>query len=301
MVNTQDKSSATYQVVISVDVEDWVQSTWDRDHKINERTARNTALVLDILATHDVKATMFVLGKFAERFPRMVQRIAAEGHEVASHGYGHIEVFKQTPSEFRADLLRSKYLLEDLISKPVLGYRAPDFSIISTTLWALEVIAENGFTYDSSIFPIVHNRYGISWWPIEPRKVILQSGQMLVELPVSSFDIFNSRIPVAGGGYHRILPERLILLTIRKILDRGRPFISYFHPYEFNPGDFDGLDIKIPWRVRVHQGFGRKNTRMKFEKILKTFNTVEAFRLVGQKVWADYKLYLEMEQAGLLG
>ena len=120
-------------LIVSVDVEDWVQSTWDHSYEITERSARNTEKLLDILAEHQVTATMFILGKFAERFPNVVRRIADDGHEVASHGYGHVEIFRQTRQEFRDDVKHSKLLLEDIVSQPVLGYRAPDFSIVNST------------------------------------------------------------------------------------------------------------------------------------------------------------------------
>ena len=139
---------------ISVDVEDWPQSSWDRSLPITERAAHNTRRVLALLDRAGVRATMFVLGKLAERFPELVREIDAAGHEVASHGYGHEEIFKQTRDEFAADLRRSKDFLEQTIGKPVVGFRAPDFSIVGGSLWALEVLAEQGFRYDSSIFPV---------------------------------------------------------------------------------------------------------------------------------------------------
>jgi len=139
--------------VITVDVEDWPQSTWDRDLPITERSAINTRLVLQLLRNAGVHATMFVLGKFAEMFPEIVREIRAEGHEVACHGYGHVEIFKQSQKEFLLDVRRAKDLLEHILGEKVRGYRAPEFSIMYHTLWALEVLAEMGFEYDSSIFP----------------------------------------------------------------------------------------------------------------------------------------------------
>src|SRR5690349_14058879 len=134
---------------ISVDVEDWPQSTWDRSLPITSRSAANTRALLRILAQARVRATLFVLGKFAEAFPEVVREIRSEGHEVASHGYGHVEVFKQSAAEFADDVRRSKELLESITGEPVVGYRAPDFSIMRTSLWALEILAELGFQYDS--------------------------------------------------------------------------------------------------------------------------------------------------------
>src|SRR5262249_27775522 len=147
--------------VISVDVEDWPQSSWDRALPITRRAADNTHRVLSILRESGVRATMFVLGKLADAFPAVIKSIRAEGHEVACHGYGHVEIFKQSREEFAQDLRRAKDVLEQILGEPVKGYRAPDFSVVRGTLWALEVIAEAGFEYDSSIFPVRRPRYGI--------------------------------------------------------------------------------------------------------------------------------------------
>ena len=154
--------------VISIDVEDWPQSSWDRDLPITQRAADNTRRLLELLDRAGVRATMFVLGKLAERFPELVREIHAAGHEVGSHGYGHVEIFKQARGEFAADLKRSKEFLEQTIGERVRGFRAPDFSIVRGSLWALEELAEQGFEYDSSIFPVKRSRYGIPDWPLSP-------------------------------------------------------------------------------------------------------------------------------------
>jgi len=159
--------------IITVDVEDWPQSTWDTNLPITERAAVNTRRILRLFRDTGVSATMFVLGRFAETFPHIVREIRADGHEVASHGYGHIEILRQSRKEFYRDVSHSKDVLEQIIGEPVKGYRAPDFSITHSTLWALEVLKETGFEYDSSIFPIRHSRYGIPDWPVAPVRVSL--------------------------------------------------------------------------------------------------------------------------------
>ena len=169
--------------VISIDVEDWPQSTWDRSLPITERAAENTRRVIRLLRETEVRVTMFVLGKLAERFPEIVKEIQADGHEVACHGYGHLEIGRQSPDEFLADVRQSKDLLEQVTGKPVKGYRAPDFSIVRDTLWALETLAEVGFEYDSSIVPARLPRYGIAGWPVLPVRVQLGHGGSILEAP----------------------------------------------------------------------------------------------------------------------
>jgi polysaccharide deacetylase family protein (PEP-CTERM system associated) len=231
---------------------------------------------------------MFVLGKFAEKFPKIIKRIASEGHEIASHGYGHIEIFNQTPLQFRKDIGRAKELLEDLIGKPVIGYRAPDFSIISSTIWAFEILAEQGYEYDSSVFPIISARYGIASWPVFPVCMQLKSGRSIVELPLSTIKAFGRNWPVSGGGYHRLLPSQIILWAIKQVHQAGRPFIAYCHPYEFDALEFDTLKNKIPLKTRLHQGLGRQSFQPKFEKMLSFFEIVQARHVALEQIWPAY-------------
>jgi polysaccharide deacetylase family protein (PEP-CTERM system associated) len=283
------QSSLISLLVISVDIEDWPQSTWDHSLDITVRAAHNTELVLDILAQHGKTVTMFVLGKFAEQFPKIVKRIAREGHEVASHGYGHIEIFHQTAAEFREDVRRSKQFLEDLSGQPIIGYRAPDFTITSSTIWALEVLADLGFEYDSSIFPITNKRYGIEAWPPNPVRVYLPSQRSIIELPIATMRIFNRSLPIAGGGYHRLLPWCLINWAIHTKIGQGDVFVAYYHPYEFDPNEFNSTNLSIPLRTRLHQGIGRRGLLSKFEKILNHFATEKACIVAGLN-WPEYRL-----------
>jgi polysaccharide deacetylase family protein (PEP-CTERM system associated) len=277
-------------LVVSVDVEDWPQSTWDHSLEITPRAARNAERVLDLLAANGRTATMFVLGKLAARFPETVRRMARDGHEVASHGYGHIEVFHQNPAEFREDVRRAKDLLEELIDAPVVGYRAPDFSIIPSTLWALEILAEEGHRYDSSVVPVRMSRYGIDGWPTEPVRVGLPSGLELVELPLATVRLLGRRWLVAGGGYHRLLPWPAIRWAARRRLRRDEPFMAYCHPYEFDAGEFAALDLAIPFKTRLHQGLGRHGFQAKFERLLTGFPLLQARQLALEHRWPIYPL-----------
>lgn len=278
------------KLVVSIDVEDWPQSTWDRSLPITRRAADNTLHLLDLLGHTRVTATLFVLGKFAEAFPDVVRRIRDDGHEVASHGFGHVEIFTQTPSEFRADVTRAKKVIEDIIGEEVVGYRAPDFSIVERSLWALEVLAEAGFRYDSSIFPIAHRRYGIRDWPTLPMIVELSSGSTIVELPIATLKVFGRRLPVGGGGYHRLLPSSVIAWAIGKIRGAGSPFVAYCHPYEFDPGEFAALDLPIPLRVRLHQGLGRRGLASKFTRMISNNETIPARTLALGRQWPRRRL-----------
>jgi polysaccharide deacetylase family protein (PEP-CTERM system associated) len=277
-------------LIVSVDVEDWLQSKWDRSREVRPRAADNTLFLLDLLAAHGKKVTMFILGKFAERFPDVVKRIAAGDHEVASHGYGHIEVFRQTPLQFRADVVRAKEFLQDLLGQPVLGYRAPVFSITRANLWALDILAEAGFAYDSSIFPIRHQRFGIESWPLEPVRVRLSSGCSLVEIPLAAVEIAGRRWPVAGGGYHRLLPWPVIQRAIAGRLLRGQTFMAYCHPYEMDLSDLDDLPVAVPLSTRLHQGLGRGSIRRKFERTITTFDVVQARLVAGSADLPHYNL-----------
>lgn len=273
--------------IISIDVEDWPQSSWDRDLPITERAADNTRRLLDLLARAEVRATMFVLGKMAERFPSLPREIDAAGHEVASHGYGHVEIFKQSRDEFAADLKRSKDFLEQSLGKRVRGYRAPDFSIVRGSLWALEVLAEQGFDYDSSIFPVRRPRYGIPDWPLEPTRVQLPGGTSLVEFPIASYRAWGKNWPVGGGGYHRLLPGLASRWLAKRVM-QSRPFVFYCHPYEFDPREFAEIALPIPFKIRLHQGLGRGRFEARFVRLVKQFGGCRMVDLVDAHPWPAF-------------
>ncbi len=275
--------------VISVDVEDWPQSSWDRNLPITERAAANTRRLLELLAKSDIRATMFILGKFAETFPDVVREIHAAGHEIASHGYGHVEIFNLSPEEYRDDIRRSKNHLEQLLGVSVRGYRAPDFSIVRRSLWALDVLAEEGFEYDSSIYPVHRPRYGIPNWPREPRKVLLPSGRTILEFPLAAWTWLGRNWPVAGGGYHRLLPALAIRLLARRVLATA-PYVYYCHPYEFDPAEFREIDLPIPWKVRKHQGLGRRWFAGRFKAFVREFGGRPFCELISTADWPEYRI-----------
>jgi polysaccharide deacetylase family protein (PEP-CTERM system associated) len=228
----------------SVDVEDYFQvaalssaiarETW---HQRESRVERNTDALLSLLAEHEVRGTFFVLGWIAESHPALVRRIAHAGHEIASHGFSHELVYTQSQNDFRQETLRSKHLLEDLTGSQVLGYRAASFSITRQSLWALDILLDAGFEYDSSVFPIRHDRYGIPGAALEPGHIKAPSGRSIVEFPMSVASFLGVRIPVSGGGYFRLLPYWLTTRGLQQINGRdGRPFTFYIHPWEIDPG-----------------------------------------------------------------
>ena len=248
---------------MSVDVEDYFQvsafdavvsrESWER---YESRVCANTERLLALFGEAGVRSTFFVLGWVADRFPALVRQIADAGHEVASHGHGHRLVYDQTPAEFREDVRRSKATLESAAGVKVRGYRAPSYSVVKGSLWALDVLIEEGFTYDASIFPIHHDRYGI---PDAPRHahVVTRPGGSIVEAPGSTIRLGGMNLPIAGGGYFRMLPYALTRWGIRRLNDLERcPAIFYLHPWEIDPGQpriHAGSVSKIRHYRNLHQ------------------------------------------------
>lgn len=227
---------------MSVDVEDWFQvqafagmidrADWDR---LPRRVEANTERVLALFASHGVRATFFILGWIAERHPGLVRRIAEAGHEIASHGWEHVQVNRQTPDAFRQDVRRTRLLLEDIGGQPVAGYRAASFSIGRDTLWAHRVLREEGYLYSSSIYPIRHDLYGMVEAPRFPFMPLGAEG--VVELPVTAASVAGVRLPCGGGGYFRLLPYALSRWAIRRVNRTDhRSCVFYFHPWEIDPG-----------------------------------------------------------------
>jgi polysaccharide deacetylase family protein (PEP-CTERM system associated) len=199
------------------------------------RVERNTQLILDVLDQRGIKATMFVLGWVAERNKALVKRIVDAGHELASHGYAHELITGQSPLDFREDVSRAKKILEDIGGKPVLGYRAPTFSITNETGWALPILVEEGYRYDSSIVPIVHDYYGIPGANPNIHTIKTNSGS-IVEVPPSTCKLAGITIPIAGGGYFRLFPYSFLKRLWRRVEAQGHPLIIYLHPWELDPG-----------------------------------------------------------------
>ncbi len=264
---------------ITIDVEDWVQSVLGPELPLTDRFCLNTHRVLELLESHGVSGTFFVLGLAAEKSPGLVREIQRAGHEVQSHGYGHRLIHTLDRARFRADLERSKKLLEDITGEPITGYRAPGFSITQATLWALDVLVECGFRYDSSIVPVRTRRYGIDGGPWFPHRLQTPSGYELLEWPVASWFCgaalnqwqVGLRLPIGGGGYFRLYPYTLIRKAVSQINRAGRPAVIYMHPYELAPTELDELPHSIPWKVRLHQRLGRRGFARKLDRLLAEF------------------------------
>lgn len=260
----------------TVDVEDYFQvaalkSAVSRESWSSRelRVERNTDRMLELLADRGTIATFFVLGWVAERAPALVRRIVGAGHEVACHGYSHELVYTQTPEEFIEETRRAKHCLEDLTGQPVHGYRAASFSVTRDSLWALDVLIDLGFTYDSSIFPIRHDRYGISGAAAQPGAVRAPSRRTIVEFPMSTAQYLGVRIPVCGGGYFRIFPYWFTRGALRSINAAGTPFAFYVHPWEIDP-EQPRLDVGWFSRFRHYTNLGRCEARL--QKLLGEFS-----------------------------
>ncbi|WP_235953609.1 XrtA system polysaccharide deacetylase [Noviherbaspirillum galbum] len=226
---------------MSVDVEDYFQVSAfapyiDRAHwdAMPCRVERNVDRILGVFEGKGVKATFFTLGWIAERYPAMVRRIHAAGHEIASHGHGHQRVSEQTPEAFFDDILRAKLVLEDVTGAAVSGYRAPSFSINGTTPWAWDMLRRAGYRYSSSVYPVRHDHYGMRDAPRFPFYPTL--GADLLELPITTARVLSRNLPAGGGGYFRLLPYAVSRWMIARVnAQDGRPGIFYFHPWEIDP------------------------------------------------------------------
>ena len=265
----------TIQNALTVDVEDYFQvsafaknidqNDWD-SHPL--RVEKNTYRLMDMFDEAQVKATFFVLGWVAERNRGLIEEIAKRGHEVASHGYSHQLIYNQTPEVFREETIRSKALLEDIVQVPVRGYRAASYSITKNSLWALDILAETGFEYDSSIFPVRHDRYGIPDAEDVPHVIKTPKGHSLVEFPLSTAKIFNYKLPVAGGGYFRLYPYALTKAGLGQINRRNIPFIFYLHPWEI---DADQPRLEASWFSQFRHYNNLDRCELRLQKLLRDF------------------------------
>jgi polysaccharide deacetylase family protein (PEP-CTERM system associated) len=253
---------------MSVDVEDYFhvsafdavvsRAGWDG---FESRIVANTDRLLDLFDRSGVRSTFFVLGWVADRFPSLVRRIASAGHEIASHGYHHQLAYTLTPHQFREDVHSAKIALENTIGAPVLGFRAPSYSIITSSLWALDVLIEEGYVYDTSIFPIHHDRYGIPDAQ-RHRHVLQRRAGSLIEVPASTVRLGGINFPIGGGGYFRLLPYGWTRWGIRRVNTVERqPVVFYLHPWEIDP-DQPRLDVKSTTRVRHYTGLGSTMERL---------------------------------------
>jgi len=290
MLRSRPNASAGNGYIVNamtVDVEDYFhvsafegaieRAAWPR---CESRVRRNTERLLEIFASYQTKATFFVLGWVAEREPKLVRQIAQAGHDLALHSYWHRLVYDLTPEEFRRDLREGRAAVEAAAGARVVGYRAPSYSVTERSLWALDVLTEEGFEYDASIFPIHHDRYGI---PSAPRHAhrIRRAGGCLVEIPASTVRLGLVNLPVAGGGYFRLLPYAWTSWGLRRLNAREqRPAVFYVHPWELDPQQ---PRICAPWlsRARHYTGLGRTEGRL--DRLLRefTFDSIESVFMRG--------------------
>lgn len=272
---------------MTIDVEDYFQVSaferyvpredWERTRT---RVEANVDTILELLDAQGIKATFFTLGWIAERHPQMVRRLVQEGHEVASHGWSHVRVTEQNPTQFREDVLRTKQQLEDLTGEPILGYRAASYSIGRDNLWALDVLNETGHAYSSSIFPIRHDLYGM---PEAPRFAYRPHNDDFIEFPVTTVNIAGRNFPCAGGGWFRLIPYAGMRWAMRRVNAQDRqPVIFYFHPWEIDPKQprLDGLDA----RTRFRHYFNLDRTKSRLERLLADFRWGSMRDLLQQQV-----------------
>jgi len=253
--------------------------------QLPSRVADSTRLVLDVLDAHRVTATFFVLGWVAHRQPRLVREIPARGHELACHGFAHRLLYAMDPTGFRADVRQAKRVIEDAAGVAVVGYRAPTFSVVRETLWSLEILAEEGFRYDSSIFPIHHDRYGIPDAPRFPHRVPLSTGRAMVEFPITTLSVAGQRLPFSGGGYFRLVPYPAIRAALRRVNAAERmPAMVYLHPWELDPGQ-PRLPVRGLSRFRHYVNLRR--TLRKLERLLEDFAFAPVNRVLREAGFAE--------------
>jgi len=257
---------------LSIDLEDWFCAynlkidieDWDKQEL---RVVQNTRNLLRILEKHNTKVTFFVLGWIAEKIPSLIVEIESAGHEIAVHGYSHRLITQMTPKEFEDDLIRALKFITPLVKKPVMGFRAPSFSITKKTIWALDILAKNNFKYDSSIFPIgFHPDYGMQKSPL----VIHKEGQ-ITEVPLSVAEIMGQRIPCSGGGYFRLIPYFIIKYLMKRCNKQGRPVIFYIHPWEIDPGQ---PRMNLPFTKKLRHYYNLDKTAQRLENLLSDFKFV---------------------------
>ena len=261
----------------TVDLEDWYQGLeidCDQWEGYEDRIEIGTRRLLGLLDEAGVRASFFVLGYAAERAAGLIREIAERGHEIASHGYGHQFIYKLTPDQFRKDLQRSIAILEPLAERPILGHRAPYFSITPQSEWALDVLCECGIRFDSSLFPVVNYRYG---FPGAPR-TIHQVRPGLVEFPLSTFRLGGRNIPIAGGAYFRLLPYTLTKYGLWRINRSGQAAVFYIHPWELDP---DQPRLNLAARIRIPHYRGLSQTVPRLRNLLRDFRFGTVSQVLG--------------------
>ena len=261
--------------VLSVDVEEYYHAAIFRSgttgfsSQFESRVERSVERLLGLMSDHSAKGTFFVLGEIADRHPWSVRRIAGEGHEIACHGDRHDDVHRLSSEEFRADIRCAKARIEDAIGDSVIGYRAPNFSIGRDQTWAYEILLEEGFRYDSSTYPILHDRYGQFTAPRFPYEIWRAGSTSLVEFPIGTARLLGVNLPIGGGGYFRLLPVTVVSRGIRRVNARERqPVMFYMHPWELDPGQ---PRPQMPWRHRFRHRIGLEKEEVKLSSLFAQF------------------------------
>jgi polysaccharide deacetylase family protein (PEP-CTERM system associated) len=262
--------------VLSVDVEEYYHAAIFREGTralatgpLQSRVAANVDRLLALLRDHYARATFFVLGEVAAEHPSVVRKIAADGHEVASHGDCHEDVYRQSPDEFRADIRQAKARIEDVIGEEVIGYRAPNFSIGRAQAWAFDILLEEGFRYDSSTYPILHDRYGQVTAPRFPYEIWANAPAPLIEFPIGTAQVLGMNVPIGGGGYFRLAPLTLVRLGIERVNAREQqPVMFYLHPWEMDSGQ---PRLPMAWRHQFRLYVGINGYEAKFDRLLAEF------------------------------
>ena len=266
----------TIKNFMTVDVECWFHaynlkeqvppSTW---HLQPTRVVANVRKILGLFRTHDTKATFFVLGWVADHFPEVVRMIDAEGHEIGTHGYYHNLLTNMTPNQFEEDLEKSLVALGKRTKQTIIGHRASNFTIVESTLWALEILAKYGIEYDSSVFPIKRERYGISRYPNRlPHQLLFANGDRLTEIPMSTLGLGNNLIPISGGGYLRLYPYKITDRYIEQKNQRGFPAMVYFHPWEL---DTEQKRLQVGAMKRFQHYVNLDSTEWKLSRLMERF------------------------------
>ena len=237
---------------------------------LESRVVGEVTSLLELLARHEARATVFVLGWVAERQPELVRTIARAGHEIASHGWDHARVTDQTPPQFRQSIRRTKALLEEITGAPVLGFRAPSFSIVPGGEWALDILIEEGYRYDSSLFPVRRPGYGYPNGAPDPHWLERPAGR-LAEIPPSTLQWCGLRLPAAGGAYFRLLPYDVVRAALRQCERRGVPGTFYIHPWELDPAQ---PRLAVSWLTRLRHYGGLRRTAQRLERLLAEFRFI---------------------------
>jgi perosamine synthetase len=269
--------ASTISNALTVDVEEYYHAAIFRRGTqgipiatFESRVEQNTDQLLALMQEHGAKATFFVLGEVAALHPAVVRRIAEHGHEVGCHSDRHTDVHQQSPGEFRDDVRRAKQCIEDVIGEPIVGYRAPNFSIGREQGWAFQILLEEGFRYDSSVYPIVHDRYGVHTAPRFPYEIWRDGTSSLIEFPISTARVLGWNLPIGGGGYFRLAPYALFRLGIQRVnTAEGQPVMFYLHPWELDP---DQPRPPMPWRDAFRHYVGVKKQVAKLSQLFAQFH-----------------------------